>query len=210
MNHVPKYKKVMRIYPTLFAKFYDGFIKSFEDKIAPDRNSYLKDLKGRIVDVGSGTGANFKFFNTEAEILAVEPSIEMLNKSKVKIDDKNITLINLGINDIELDNYIAVESVDTIVCTLVLCTIPNPKSALLNFKKWLKPGGQLIIIEHVHSENAFNAKFQNLINPVWRKFAEGCNLNRDTDKLLLESGFKSENATTFHLGLRLVKGIYTL
>ena len=57
----------MRIYPTLFAKFYDGAIHSFEEKISPDRENFLKNLKGKIIDVGSGTGANFKYFNAEAE-----------------------------------------------------------------------------------------------------------------------------------------------
>ena len=200
----------MRIYPTLFAKFYDGVIHSFEEKISPDRENFLKDLKGKIIDVGSGTGANFKYFNAEAEVLAVEPALEMLNKSKEKIQGKNIKLIHLGINDEALENYFEPKSIDAIVCTLVLCTIPNPELAISNLKKWLKPDGKLIIIEHICSEKSFNLKFQNLVNPVWKKFAEGCNLNRNTENLLAESGFKSENATTFHLGLRIVKGIYTL
>lgn len=200
----------MRIYPTLFAKFYDGVIHSFEEKISPDREIFLKDLKGKIIDVGSGTGANFKYFNAEAEVLAVEPALEMLNKSKEKIQGKNIKLIHLGINDEAFVNQIEPKSIDAIVCTLVLCTIPNPELAILNFKKWLKPDGKLIIIEHICSEKPFNIKFQNLVNPVWKKFAEGCNLNRNTDKLLAENGFKSENASVFHLGLRIVKGIYTL
>lgn len=199
----------MRIYPTLFAKFYDGVIHSFEEKISPDRENFLKDLKGKIIDVGSGTGANFKYFNAEAEVLAVEPALEMLNKSKEKIQGKNIKLIHLGINDEALENYFEPKSIDAIVCTLVLCTIPNPELAISNLKKWLKPDGKLIIIEHICSEKSINLKFQNLVNPVWKKFAEGCNLNRNTEKLLAESGFKSENATTFHLGLRIVKGIYT-
>lgn len=200
----------MRIYPTLFAMFYDGAIHSFEEKISPDRENFLKNLKGKIIDVGPGTGANFKYFNAEAEILAVEPALEMLNKSKEKIQGKNIKLIHLGINDEALINQIEAKSIDAIVCTLVLCTIPNPELAILNFKKWLKPDGKLIIIEHICSEKPFNLKFQNLVNPVWKKFAEGCNLNRDTEKLLAKSGFKSDNAITFHLGLRLVKGIYSL
>ena len=134
----------------------------------------------------------------------------MLNKSKEKIQGKNIKLIHLGINDEALINQNEAKSIDAIVCTLVLCTIPNPELAILNFKKWLKPDGKLIIIEHICSEKPFNLKFQNLVNPVWKKFAEGCNLNRDTEKQKTKNGFKSDNAITFHLGLRLVKGIYFL
>lgn len=199
----------MRIYPKLFAKFYDSVLHGFEKKLRHDRQLYLQNLKGKVIDVGSGTGVNFEFFNKEVEVLAIEPAIEMLNKSKVKIGDKQIQLINKGITDPSLDELIEPKSVDAIVCTLVLCTIPNPELALKQFKKWMKPEGELIIIEHIHSDKKWNASFQHFINPLWNKIGEGCNLNRNTDQLLLDNGFHSNNHVYFNLGLRIVKGVYS-
>ena len=87
-----------------------------------------------------------------------------------------------------MENLISPESLDYVVCTLVLCTIPDPVKAIHNFDKWLKPGGGLIILEHIRAHNHIAAKFQDFINPVWEKFAEGCQLNRATDLILKESG----------------------
>lgn len=200
----------MRIYPKLFAHFYDKVIHGFEEKISADRKYYLEKLDGKIIDVGSGTGVNFKYFNSKAKIFAVEPSIEMLKRSKDKILEKNIELINLGIHDELLLHKFEQSSIDAIVCTLVLCTIPDPEKALINFKKWLKPSGKLIIIEHIHSANKMNASFQNMVNPIWKKIGEGCNLNRNTEKLLLDTGFVSSESSVFNLGLSILKGVYTL
>lgn len=198
----------MAYYPKLFAKFYDTVLHGFEQKISHDRQAYLKDLKGRIIDVGSGTGANFEYFNPAAEVLAIEPAIDMLNKSKSKIGQKNIQLINKGITDPSLSDIIQAKSIDAIVCTLVLCTIPEPDKALKLFKQWLKPSGELVIIEHIHSDKKWKASIQHFINPLWNKVGEGCNLNRKTDELLLANGFHSENHIYFNLGLRIVKGVY--
>jgi len=199
-----------KIYQKLFAKFYDFFMVSFEAKIENDRMQMLDKLKGNILDVGSGTGVNFKYFNANVKVFAVEPSKAMQDKSIAKVNAKNIELINLGVNDKLLHNKIKEKSLDAIVCTLVLCTIPKPDLALENFKKWLKPNGKLIILEHIHSDKKFNAKFENIVNPLWKKFGDGCNLNRNTDKLIKEKGFKAIEESYFTLGLRIHKGIYEL
>ena len=170
----------------------------------------LENLTGNVLDVGSGTGVNFQYFNSEVNILAVEPSLPMLEKSKPKILNKNIQLINKGINDVSLNEIIKEQSLDAVICTLVLCTIPNPEFAIENFKKWLKPNGKLIILEHIHSDNIIRAKIETFVNPVWKKIGDGCNLTRNTDKLLTEKGFVSENSSYFSLGIRIHKGIYQL
>lgn len=183
---------------------------SFEAKIKKDRNRMLKNLEGEILDVGSGTGVNFAYFNDKVKVYAVEPSKPMQDKSVKKINNKNIELINLGINDQKLNTIIKEKSIDAIVSTLVLCTIPNPELALENFKKWLKPDGKLIILEHIHSDKKYKAKFESFINPLWNKFGDGCNLNRRTDELIKEKGFKAIEESYFTLGLRIHKAEYIL
>lgn len=200
----------MRIYPKLFATFYDSFLHGFEQKLKADRMQMLSTLEGTIIDVGAGTGVNFAFFNDAAHIYAIEPAKEMLIVAETKKSNKNITFLNVGILDDAIDTFFEEKKVDAIVCTLVLCTIPQPDLALERFKKWLKPQGKLIIIEHIHSKNKFNARFQNVVNPIWNKIGEGCNLNRNTHLLLAEKGFISANEQFFTLGLRIVKGVYTL
>lgn len=197
-------------YSKIFAKYYDSFMVSFEAKIEKDRKKMLQNLKGKVLDVGSGTGVNFEFFNDDVEVLAIEPSKEMQEKSVAKINKKNIKLLNVGVNDTALQSLIPSKSLDAIVCTLVLCTIPNPEEALVNFKKWLKPNGKLIILEHIHSHKKTNAFLEKMLNPLWKKIGEGCNLTRNTDVLLKEKGFVSENASYFTLGLRIVKGVYKI
>lgn len=199
-----------RFYAKLFAKYYDKYMVSFEEKIEKDRERMLNKLNGTVLDVGSGTGVNFEYFNDKVKVFAVEPSKPMLDKSIQKINNKNIELINLDINDEKLNNKISENSLDAIVSTLVLCTIKNPDKAIDNFKKWLKPDGKLIIIEHIHSNKKSKARIETLLNPLWKIFAEGCNLTRHTDELIKSKGFTPLEEHYFKIGLRMHKGIFVL
>lgn len=199
-----------KIYSRLFARFYDAFMKSFELKIEADRHKMLHRLEGNVLDVGSGTGVNFKYFNDSVNVLAVEPSKAMQDKSIDKIGQKHIELLNVGVNDEILNHRIKENSLDAVVCTLVLCTIPNPEESIKKFKKWLKPTGKLVVLEHVHSDKKFNSKLENFLNPFWNKFADGCNLNRNTNELILQNGFVAKESSFFYLGLRIHKGEYVL
>ena len=78
------------------------------------------------------------------------------------------------------------------------------------FKNWLKPTGKLIILEHIHAEKNPNRFLQNIVNPVWKLVGDGCNLNRDTDVLIKEAGFKIESEEYFKQSLRFYRGIFTL
>ena len=180
----------MSLYSKFFAAIYDPFMKSAEKgKLGDIRHEFLGNLSGLILDVGSGTGANFKYFNPQkTQIIAVEPSLAMMHKAKAKTTG-NINFIVMGVNDPKLDDIIEPNSLDAIVSTLVLCTIPNPELALQNFKKWLKPNGKLILIEHIKSKHPTTAKFQHIVNPIWKVIGEGCNLTRDTDKMVADAGF---------------------
>lgn len=199
-----------KFYAKLFAKYYDKYMVSFEEKIVKDRNKMLKNLKGNILDVGSGTGVNFEHFNKDVTVFAVEPSKPMLDKSIPKKANKNITLLNMDVNNEKLHNILKENSLDAIVSTLVLCTVKNPELALKNFKKWLKPDGKLIIIEHIHSDKKRKARIETFLNPFWKLVSEGCNLNRKTDELIKQNGFKALEETYFTIGLRIHKGIYVM
>ena len=201
----------MKLYQKLFANFYDVFMHDFEKKLFKKRKNLLSNLEGNILGVGEGTGVNFKFYPKETTVYSVEPSKAMLEKAKLKANDKgNITFYNYGINDQALDNELEEKSMDAIVCTLVLCTIPDPVLALDNFKRWLKPTGKLIIMEHIHAAKPLNKTLQNIINPAWKVVGDGCHLNRNTDALIKEAGFLPLNEEYFKRTLRFYAGVFTL
>ncbi len=199
------------IYQKIFAHSYDSIMASVEVKLSKRRQDLLSPLVGNILDVGGGTGINLKFYNSEVDILLIDPSKEMIRKASKKFESKtNVTFIECGVNDEALKLRLKQKSLDYIVCTLVLCTIPDPNIALLNFKKWLKPNGRLIVLEHIHHNHAIHAKWQNAINPIWNKIGEGCNLNRKTDTLIKQNGFKVEKEAYFGSWIQFYQAIFSL
>ncbi len=180
-----------------------------EKEFHPIRAELIGKLEGNILDVGSGTGANFEHFNANAHVISVEPSSYMLDKAKLKLpENSTIATYNIGVNDPELEKIIKENSLDYVVCTLVLCTIPDQQLAFEKFKKWLKPTGKLIILEHIHAEHKINRFFQNVINPIWRVIGDGCNLNRDTDSHIKAAGFILESEQYFKRSLRFYRAVF--
>lgn len=201
----------MKIYQKLFANFYDVFMHDFEKKLFKKRKNLLSNLEGNILGVGEGTGVNFQFYSENTSVYSVEPSKPMIEKAKTKAEGRgNIIFYNYGINDKALDEELKEKSMDAIVCTLVLCTIPDPVLALQKFKKWLKPNGKLIIMEHIHASKPLNKSLQNIINPAWKIVGDGCHLNRNTDILIKEVGFVPVSEEYFKRTLRFYAGVFTL
>ena len=122
----------------------------------------------------------------------------MLTTSKlVQKQQAKIHIIHGGIED---DFPIPSGGYSSVVCTLVLCTIPDPIKAIERIKSILKPNGKKYILEHVVSQDNPLRTFQNLITPIWKKIAVGCHLNRDTVTLLATMGFISEQFSYFGRG----------
>lgn len=199
------------IYNRLFAKLYDRFMYGFEKGLVKNRNELVSGLKGKVLEVGSGTGVNFGFYNEQADVVVIEPSAPMIKVSKTKhCNCRKIEYVNIGITDNDLFQYVDAHTFDFIISTLVLCTVDNPEKAISNYIKLLKPGGRLVVLEHIHSSSKKHKILQNLANPLWNAFSEGCNLNRNTDKLIIDGGFKPINHEYFVKTLRWVKGVYEL
>lgn len=199
-----------RFYQKIFAAKYDQFMNGIEEDLSTTRSELLSNLKGDVLEIGAGTGVNFQYYSSEARVTAIEPSEFMLEKAQYKINEKHIEIIQTGVGEEEHDKLFVDNSFDAIVCTLVLCTIPNPRRALEQFKRWLRPGGKLIIMEHIKSEKKFNGVLQDVVNPAWRVFGDGCNLNRNTDKLIEEIGFKPLNNGYFKRTLRFYTGEFVV
>ncbi len=172
-----------------FARVYDLFHLPVE-KIwfRGWRKEYLAPLKGKILEVGVGTGENIKYYNSEAEVIGIDFSEKMLKSAQKKLinsERNNITLIQMDAEKLNFKD----NSFDYVITTFVFCSIPNPAKALAEIKRVLKPTGRLIMIEHVLSKNKIIALIEHIHNPITR-FLMGVNINRDTKQNIINSGMK--------------------
>lgn len=192
----------------LFAVVYDDFMATLEKKVLGKRRAQLlSDLEGDVLEVGAGTGINFQYYNKKAKVWAIEPDKAMLEKAKDRIPDGvEINLVQSGVED--LQNHLKGKQFDYVVCTLVLCTIPDLEANLKAMFKILKPSGKLLVIEHVHSKNNLIFQFQKIVNPAWNFLAAGCNLTRNTDEIIEKIGFKKLENHYFNMGLQGYFAIY--
>ncbi|HKK80527.1 MAG TPA: class I SAM-dependent methyltransferase [Phaeodactylibacter sp.] len=183
-------------YARLFAKAYDPVMRKLEERLLfSRRQALIGQVSGSVLEVGAGTGINFPLYPSGSEVLAIEPSAAMLQRAARRLESHGtageIKLLQAGINDEALDRRIAPHSLDFIVCTLVLCTIPDLEVAINRFQKWLRPGGRLLVMEHIHDSRQPQRWLQHQFTPVWKRMAEGCHLNRATDQLLKSAGFQA-------------------
>lgn len=188
-------KKQDTFYTRLFAKLYDPVMQQAEARLLDElRRGLLRRAKGHILEVGAGTGANFAHYPPGAEVLAIEPSAAMAERARQQVphsaDAAKVEVLEAGLGDEALKQQIGPGSLDYIVCTLVLCTLPDLEEALRLFQQWLRPGGQLLVLEHIHDQRQPQRCLQSALNPLWKQAAEGCHLNRPTDLLLRQAGFR--------------------
>lgn len=158
-------------------------------EILKQREKIVPQAEGRILEVGMGSGINIAYYDTQKveKVWGLEPSRGMRDKAKsrVKAAPFDLEWLDLPGEEIPLDN----NSVDTIVLTYTLCTIPDWLSAMKQMRRVLKPGGKLLFSEHGKAPDAAIRKWQNRINPFWKTIAGGCHLNRDIPELLTQGGF---------------------
>lgn len=158
--------------------------------ISYQRKKVVPLAKGKILDIGIGSGLNIPFYDLSKtdKIYGYDPSSELIKIAKKMAVKKNISIEFLlcGAEDIPLPN----NSIDTVLITYSMCTIPEVLKANYEMLRVLKPDGRLIFCEHGLAPDKSVAKWQKRINPVWGKIAGGCNLDRDIPNLISSSGFK--------------------
>ncbi|QPK62254.1 methyltransferase domain-containing protein [Methylomonas sp. LL1] len=141
-----------------------------------------------ILEVGVGTGKNFTFYPDHARMTAIDFSPKMLEQAQRKRERKQVK-VDLDLMDVQSLCY-ADNSFDTVVASFVFCSVPRPRKGLKELYRVLKPGGQLLLLEHVLSSNRLMAKVMNLINPLVVKIV-GANINRQTVKNVQACPFRS-------------------
>lgn len=163
-----------------FTALYDRGLKGTEEAgLREMRRKLLSEADGRTLDVGAGTGANLGLFpDAVTELVLAEPDPHMVKRLRPRLreSDQAAELVEAGAEDLPFDDA----SFDTAVFTLVLCTVPDPAAALAEAARVLRPGGTLLFLEHVRSEQPAVARWQDRLEKPWRFLGDGCHCNRDT------------------------------
>ncbi|MBF0289552.1 MAG: class I SAM-dependent methyltransferase [SAR324 cluster bacterium] len=154
---------------------------------------------GKVLEIGMGTGANLSLYNKNRVefIWGLEPSAGMRKQacSNVEKSAVEVKWLDLPGEKIPLEN----ESVDTIVLTFTLCSIPDWKLALQQMHRVLKPEGKLLFCEHGRAPEVNVQKWQDRLNPFWKKIGGGCHLNRPIESCLKETGFQFDDLQKMYM-----------
>ncbi len=179
----------MSISGRIFAAVYDRMSAGPEKAgLAEHRRALLAGARGRVLEIGAGTGANLAFYGDGVESLTVvEPEAPMARRLERKAQElgRPIELVAAPAEELPF----ADDSFDVVVSTLVLCTVDDQATVLAELRRVLKPGGRLLFIEHVRAEDAGLARRQDRLNRLNRVVAHGCNCNRTTVDAIREAGF---------------------
>jgi ubiquinone/menaquinone biosynthesis C-methylase UbiE len=175
-------------------RIQDWVMASMND-LRPDTVSLAS---GEVLEVGFGTALNLRYYGPEVRtVTGLDP---MPTEGVAKVEDR-IAAADFPIERAVLraDGELPFDAgrFDTVVTTWTLCSIPDAQAALAEMRRVLKPGGRYLFIEHGRSETAGTARWQDRLNPLWSRIADGCNINRRIDELVEKSGFDLESMERF-------------
>jgi ubiquinone/menaquinone biosynthesis C-methylase UbiE len=173
----------------LLPRLLDGAMKN--RMLKPYRERVVGAAEGRVLEIGAGSGMNFRYYGAgTGELMALEPdpNLTAMARERAEMAGRPVRFLAAGAEAIPLEDA----SVDTVVTTWTLCSIADAGAALKEMRRVLKPSGRLLFVEHGRAPEAGVARWQNRINPVWKRIAGGCNLNRPIPTLIEAAGFRVE------------------
>ena len=179
------------------AAIYDRFMETSETACLGEwRRALLADLTGDVLEIGAGTGANLPHYPAGLRSLTLtEPDAHMrrrLTETSARMPDRPVTLLDAPATALPVE----AASLDVVVGTLVLCTVPDPRAVLAEVVRVLRPGGRFVYLEHVAAwDNPGRLRWQRALEPAWRVVADGCHLTRATGDLIREAGLSVEKET---------------
>jgi ubiquinone/menaquinone biosynthesis C-methylase UbiE len=173
------------------------------------REKIVHLAEGDVLEIGFGSGLNLPYYDTHRvrKIFGLEPSQGMRRKAQPNVDASglDVEFIDLPGEQIPLE----AKSVDTVLITFTLCSIDAAGNALEGMRRVLKPGGKLLFCEHGAAPDANVRRWQDRLNPGWKRFSGGCNMNRDIPGLIESSGFRITTDERMYIpGLRILSYNY--
>src|SRR5215813_13784289 len=177
-------------------------------RLRPYRERAVASAEGRILEVGIGSGLNLPFYSPAVgEIVGLEPSSRMVAMARKNAGktQRPVTFVEGSAEAIPLES----ESIDTVVTTWTLCSVPRAEVALGEMRRVLRPTGRLLFVEHGLAPDRSVRRWQDRLTPAWRRFNGNCHLNRPIQRLVEEAGFRLERVATGYMrGPRPLSFIY--
>jgi ubiquinone/menaquinone biosynthesis C-methylase UbiE len=177
-------------------------------QLQPYRERVASTADGRVLEIGIGSGLNLALYPQQVcEIVGLEPAPRLIGMAREAADRARLkaTLIEGTAESIPLDR----NSIDTVITTWTLCTIPDPMAALLEMRRVLRTSGQLLFVEHGLAPEERIRRWQNRLTPVWKRVAGGCHLDRPIRELIEKAGFQiTELDTGYIKGPRILTFFY--
>jgi ubiquinone/menaquinone biosynthesis C-methylase UbiE len=161
-----------------------------DDGITEQRRRVVTRAEGVVLEIGIGSGLNLPHYDPDRveRIIGIDPDEAMWGLSAERRRDLEIPIERLGLSGERIP--LGDDSVDCVLVTYSLCTIPDPVAALREMRRVLKPGGNLLFAEHGESPDAGVQRWQRRIDPIWKKLAGGCHSGRPIPQLLDEAGWQ--------------------
>jgi len=166
--------------------------------LTPLRQTWVSQARGEVLELGIGSGLNLPFYSSDVRrIHGVEPSQEMQRTARGRVpSERPVEFLSQSAED---PLPLAEASIDTVLSTWTLCTIPDVPRALREARRVLKPDGRFIFVEHGRSPDTRVVVWQNRLNPIWKRIGGGCNLNRNIVELIQGAGFRITELKTEYL-----------
>jgi ubiquinone/menaquinone biosynthesis C-methylase UbiE len=190
----------MSLSQRLFAFWYDKLNYAVEWRLTDYRRRTAGRATGDVLEIGGGTGVNLRFYPHNIDLTMVEPNPHMVPQLQRRAKKHNIelTIVPDYGEALSFDD----ESFDTVVTTLVLCTVKDLDKVVSEARRVLRPGGSFYFYEHVQSHNERRQKWENFFNPFWKWATTGCNLNRDIEGAIRRGGFTEVDVDEFDLSFK--------
>jgi ubiquinone/menaquinone biosynthesis C-methylase UbiE len=174
----------------VFARAWDTIIRLAGQREQRNRDLLVEGVRGRVLEIGAGTGLNLGRYSPAAEVVAVEPEPTMARKASARAREAAAPV--RVVRGVAEALPFADGTFDTVVACCVLCSVSDQERAIADLRRVLRPGGEVRVYEHVRSSHPLWARVQDLVTPVWHRFGCNCHPNRDTASALRAGGFEVE------------------
>jgi ubiquinone/menaquinone biosynthesis C-methylase UbiE len=167
-------------------------------ELVPFRERVIGAAEGRVLEIGVGSGMNLPFYRAPVkEVLALEPAPRLVSMARSASHGASvpISFLEASAEAIPLDAH----SVDTVVTTWTLCSIPHAATALADIRRVLRPGGRLLFVEHGLAPDDGVRRWQERLTPVWRRCSGGCHLNRPIRSMIESAGYRIDKIETGYI-----------